>query len=191
MDDEVYYEGKRIYPGKKVYILVNKPKDVICTTSDEKGRRTIMDLIRHATTERVYPVGRLDRNTTGLILLTNDGDLSQKLTHPSNNISKLYKVELDRPVAKHHMDKIRKGVRLEEGIAIVDDLAYTDSSHKTVGIELHLGWNRVIRRIFESQGYKVVKLDRVISAGLTKKDLPRGRWRVLKKKEIIRLKHFI
>jgi len=190
LDDKVEYEGKRIYPGKKVYILVNKPKDVICTTGDERDRRTIMQIIERATDERVYPVGRLDRNTTGLILLTNDGDLSQKLTHPSNNIKKLYKVELDKPVTKTHFNKILKGVQLEEGKAVVDELAYTDDTRKILGIELHIGWNRVIRRIFESQGYKVVRLDRVIFAGLTKKDLPRGRWRFLYEKEIIRLKHF-
>jgi 23S rRNA pseudouridine2605 synthase len=188
--DRVEYNGKRIFPGRKTYILVNKPRDVISTTSDERGRRTIMDIIRGATTERVYPVGRLDRNTTGLILLTNDGDLSQKLAHPSSNIKKLYKVELDKALAKADFDKIAEGVELEEGKAVVDDLAYAGPEKKTIGIELHIGWNRVIRRIFESLGYEVVKLDRVMYAGLTKKDLPRGKWRYLKDKEVIRLKHF-
>ncbi|MCP4120421.1 MAG: rRNA pseudouridine synthase [Bacteroidetes bacterium] len=188
--DKVEYDGKRIFPGKKVYILVNKPKDVICTTVDERGRRTIMDMIKGATTERVYPVGRLDRQTTGLILLTNDGDLSQKLTHPSKKVSKLYKVELNKPLTKADFKKVLLGVKLEEGFAVVDELAYTDKTHRIVGLELHIGWNRVIRRIFETLGYDVVKLDRVIFAGLTKKDLPRGRWRILNPKEVVKLKHF-
>ena len=190
IDDKVEYNGKLLYPGKKVYILVNKPKDVISTTSDDRGRRTIMDIIRGAASDRVYPVGRLDRHTTGLILLTNDGDLSQKLAHPSKEIKKLYKVQLTKAVTEADFKKIKSGVELEEGKAVVDDLAYVDGTKRVLGIELHIGWNRIIRRIFESLGYRVEKLDRVIYAGLTKKDLPRGRWRYLKDREVIQLKHF-
>lgn len=189
-EDVVEYNGKRLFPGKKVYILVNKPKDVISTTDDDRGRRTVLDVIKGATKQRVYPVGRLDRNTTGLILLTNDGELSQKLAHPSSNIKKLYKVELDKPLSRQDFEEIVKGVELEEGVAKVDDLAYAGPGKQVIGIELHIGWNRIIRRIFETLDYKVVKLDRVMFAGLTKKDLPRGKWRYLKDKEVIRLKHF-
>ena len=191
IDDAVEYDGKQLTPGKKVYILVNKPKDVICTTSDERGRRTIMDVIKGAASERVYPVGRLDRPTTGLILLTNDGDLSQKLAHPSGNIKKLYKVQLNKALTQEDFDHIVKGVELEEGKAIVDDIAYAEADKKTIGLELHIGWNRIIRRIFETLEYRVEKLDRVMYAGLTKKDLPRGKWRYLKEREVIQLKHFI
>ncbi len=188
--DIVSYQGKRVFPGKKVYILLNKPKDFISTTKDEHNRKTIMQLVKNATDERVYPVGRLDRNTTGLILITNDGQLAQNLAHPSKNIKKLYKIELDKPVSQQHFDKIKNGVKLEEGIAEVDNLAYTDDSKKIIGIEVHIGWNRVIRRIFESLGYRVKKLDRVIYAGLTKKNLTRGKWRYLSERELIQLKHF-
>jgi 23S rRNA pseudouridine2605 synthase len=189
--DVVKYNGKVVKPGKKVYILFNKPKDCITSTRDERGRKTVMDYVSRFTKEYVFPVGRLDRNTTGLLLLTNDGDLAQKLSHPRYEVKKVYAVELDKKLQEVDLEKIRKGVMLEEGIARVDDIQYADESNKKIiGIELHIGWNRVVRRIFESLGYEVKKLDRVMYAGLTKKDLPRGRCRYLTQREIIMLKHF-
>lgn len=188
--DVVRYEDKVLKAEKPVYVLLNKPKGFITTTADPQERKTVMNLVASACKERLYPVGRLDRNTTGLLLLTNDGDLAAKLTHPSFNTKKIYKVELDKPLAKADLQKIQDGVRLEEGNAIVDDVAYISDNKKEVGIELHIGWNRVVRRIFEALEYQVVKLDRVIFAGLDKKDLPRGEWRFLKPEEVIRLKHF-
>lgn len=188
--DIVRYEDKVLKAEKPVYVLLNKPKGFITTTSDPKERKTVMNLVANACKERLYPVGRLDRNTTGLLLLTNDGELAEKLTHPSFNTKKIYKVELDRALTKNDFQKILEGVRLEEGKAMVDDLAITSDDKKTVGIELHIGWNRIVRRIFESLEYEVVKLDRVIFAGLDKKDLPRGEWRFLKPEEVIKLKHF-
>lgn len=188
--DDVRYEGKRLKAESPVYILLNKPKGFITTTDDPQERKTVMNLVANAGKERIYPVGRLDRNTTGLLLLTNDGDLADKLTHPSYNVKKIYKVELDRPITKNDFQKIKDGVYLEEGRAIVDDLAIIEGDNKTVGIELHIGWNRIVRRIFESLGYVVDKLDRVVYAGLDKKDLGRGEWRFLKPEEIIKLKHF-
>lgn len=188
--DVVRYEDKVLKAEKPVYVLLNKPKGFITTTSDPKERKTVMNLVANACKERLYPVGRLDRNTTGLLLLTNDGELAEKLTHPSYNTKKIYKVELDRALTKNDFQKILEGVRLEEGKAMVDDLAITSDDKKTVGIELHIGWNRIVRRIFESLEYEVVKLDRVIFAGLDKKDLPRGEWRFLKPEEVVRLKHF-
>jgi len=188
---EVRFNGKVIFAEKKMYILLNKPKDIICTTSDEKGRRTIMDIV-NIKSQRIYPVGRLDRHTTGLLLMTNDGELAQKLAHPSYEVSKIYQVILDKPLLKKHLVQImNKGVDLEEGTAMVDNIAYVNGKDKkTIGIELHIGWNRVVRRIFETLGYKVLKLDRILYAGLTKKDLPRGKWRHLEQKEVITLKHF-
>ncbi len=188
--DVVRYEDQVLKAEKPVYVLLNKPKGFITTTSDPKERKTIMNLVANACKERLYPVGRLDRNTTGLLLLTNDGELAEKLTHPSYNTKKIYKVELDRPLTKNDFQKIQEGVRLEEGKAIVDDLAIVSDDKKTIGIELHIGWNRIVRRIFESLEYEVVKLDRVIFAGLDKKDLPRGEWRFLKPEEVVKLKHF-
>ncbi len=189
--EPVYYQGKEVVSGKKVYILLNKPKDTITTTSDPQGRKTVIDLVKKAGSERIYPVGRLDRNTTGLLLLTNDGELSQDLAHPSKKVKKIYHVHLDKPLTKKDFEKIQKGISLEEGTVKVDDLAYPDPSEKSnIGIEIHIGWNRVIRRIFESLGYRIKRLDRVIYAGLTKKDLPRGKWRFLTKKEVIWLKSF-
>lgn len=190
--DVVKFMGKEVKPANHVYVLLNKPKDFITTTSDEKGRKTVMSLIQKATNERIYPVGRLDRQTTGLLLFTNDGDLAQKLTHPSFQIEKVYGVTLDKPLQTHHFDAIKRGVELEEGTVPVDDLAYTNSNdQREVGIALHVGWNRVVRRLFEAVGYEVKKLDRTIYAGLTKKDLPRGRWRYLAKREITILKHLL
>lgn len=188
--DEVRHEGKRLTAEKPVYILLNKPKGFITTTDDPQERNTVMQLIAGACKERVYPVGRLDRNTTGLLLLTNDGELTDKLTHPSFNAKKIYKVELDRPLTKDDFQKVIDGVSLEEGKALVDDLAIVSDDSKTVGIELHIGWNHVVRRIFDALQYSVIKLDRVVYAGLDKKDLKRGQWRFLKTDEIVRLKHF-
>lgn len=190
--DVVVVNGKKIMPVRNlVYILMNKPKDYLTTTEDERGRKTVLDLIKNATKEKVYPVGRLDRNTSGVLLLTNDGDLTQKLTHPSNEIKKLYAVTLDKPLAKSHFDEILKGTPLEDGMAHVDTLAYTDNADKTqIGIEIHSGRNRIVRRIFEHYGYDVRNLDRVIFAGLTKKNVDRGKWRFLTEKEVRDLKYF-
>jgi len=190
--DEVIVNGKKIHLEKNlVYILLNKPKDFITTTDDPQGRKTVLDLIRRATTERVYPVGRLDRNTSGVLLITNDGELSQKLTHPSNEIKKIYAVTLDKPLEKKDFEKVLKGVVLEDGPAMVDTLAYADSRDKTqLGIEIHSGRNRIVRRIFEQLGYDVKTLDRVMFAGLTKKNVERGKWRFLTEKEVRELKYF-
>lgn len=196
--DKITFDDKRITPEKKIYILLNKPKDCITTTSDEKDRRTVLDLIRSAYAQiegakkpRLYPVGRLDRNTTGVLLITNDGELSQNLTHPSKEIKKIYHAVLDKSLKPDDFDKIKHGVVLEDGIAEVTDLAYTNPKNKAeVGIEIHSGKNRIVRRIFESLGYEVIKLDRVYFGGLTKKDVPRGRWRFLAEEEVRRLKHF-
>ncbi len=189
--DEVRYESKVLRAEKPVYVLMNKPKGYLTTTVDPQERNTVMQLIANHVKERIYPVGRLDRNTTGLLLLTNDGDLADKLMHPSYNVKKIYKVELDRPLTKADFQKIAEGgVHLEEGKVTVDDIAIISDDNKTVGIELHIGWNRVVRRIFESLEYQVVKLDRSVYAGLDKKDLGRGEWRFLKKEEIVRLKHY-
>lgn len=188
--DEVRHENKVLRAEKPVYILLNKPKGFLTTTSDPQERNTVMHIIGNHVKERVYPVGRLDRNTTGLLLLTNDGDLADKLMHPSYNVKKIYKVELDRPITKADAQTILEGVKLEEGRAIVDDIAIVSEDRKTVGLEIHIGWNRVVRRIFESLEYEVVKLDRSVYAGLNKKDLGRGEWRFLTKEELILLKHY-
>jgi 23S rRNA pseudouridine2605 synthase len=173
-----------------VYILLNKPKDYITTTEDPQGRRTVLDLIRAATKERVYPVGRLDRNTSGVLLLTNDGDLSQKLAHPSHEIKKVYHVTLDKALTKADFDSIINGVTLEDGIAHVDVMAYADARDKAqIGLEIHSGRNRIVRRIFEHLGYDVRGLDRVMYAGLTKKNVQRGKWRFLNEREIRILKY--
>lgn len=190
--DVVEYQGKKLIPQlDKVYILMNKPKNTITTASDEKGRRTVLDLIGDKVPQRIFPVGRLDRATTGLLLLTNDGDLANKLSHPSGQVRKIYHATLDKPISEKDLAKIAKGVRLDEGLAIVDGISYLDERPKNVvGIEIHIGWNRIIRRIFEQLNYEVVKLDRVYFAGLTKKDLKRGWFRHLNGQEIIMLKHF-
>ncbi len=196
--DKITFGEKRITPEKKIYILINKPKDCITTTSDERDRKTVLDLIRSAYAQiegakkpRLYPVGRLDRNTTGVLLITNDGELSQNLTHPSKEIKKIYHAVLDKPLKPDDFDKIKHGVVLEDGIAEVTELAYTNPKIKTeIGVEIHSGKNRIVRRIFESLGYDVVKLDRVYFGGLTKKDIPRGKWRFLNEEEVRRLKHF-
>lgn len=166
-------------------MLLNKPKNFITTTSDEKDRKTVMDLVKGASTERLYPVGRLDRNTTGLILLTNDGDLAQKLSHPSKEVKKLYMVKLDKNVTLAHLEQLASGVKLDDGEANADEVAYADDHDKSIiGIQIHSGKNRVVRRMFEALGYTVEKLDRVMFAGLTKKDLPRGKWKHLNDREI-------
>jgi 23S rRNA pseudouridine2605 synthase len=189
--DEVIYNTKKLFVTKNlVYILLNKPKDYITTTDDPQGRKTVLQLIKQATTERVYPIGRLDRNTSGVLLLTNDGDLTQKLSHPSYEIKKIYEVKLDKPLTKGDFDKIVKGLKLEDGEILIDSLAYADSKDKSIiGIELHSGRNRIVRRIFEHLGYDVKALDRVMYANLTKKNVERSKWRYLSEKEIRLLKY--
>jgi 23S rRNA pseudouridine2605 synthase len=189
--DQVKVNGKKVTMSRNfVYILLNKPKDYITTTEDPQGRKTVLDLIRQATPERVYPVGRLDRNTSGVLLLTNDGELAQKLAHPKHEIKKIYHVTLDKPLTKTDFDKIVAGVTLEDGPAFVDVIAYADSRDKAqVGLEIHSGRNRIVRRIFEYLGYDVRGLDRVMYAGLTKKNVQRGKWRLLNEKEIRILKY--
>ena len=191
-NDKVTFKGKLVKPeANKVYILLNKPKDFVTTLSDEKGRRTVMDIIGNKVKERIYPVGRLDRATVGLLLLTNDGDLAKKLSHPSFECSKVYEVSLDKPVTQEHLELIRKGLTLEDGETPVDAVNYIKNKPETeVAIEVHIGRNRIVRRIFEHLGYQVKKLDRTYYAGLTKKDLTRGRFRHLTKQEVIMLKHF-
>lgn len=190
--DDIRVNGKKVFIAKNlVYILLNKPKDYITTTDDPQKRKTVLDIISRATPERVYPVGRLDRNTSGVLLLTNDGDLAQKLTHPSNQVKKVYHVTLNKPLEKNDFEQILKGVVLEDGPASVDVLAYADVKDKTqVGVEIHSGRNRIVRRIFEHLGYDVKNLDRVVFAGLTKKNIERGKWRFLSEKEVRDLKHF-
>ena len=189
-DDVVKY-GKRLLNREKlVYVLLNKPKDFLTTTEDPEDRKTVMHLIENACKERIYPVGRLDRNTTGLLLFTNDGELSEKLMHPSHNIKKIYQVDLDKALTAADEARIREGVELEDGLAPVDELEVLSKERDIVGINIHLGRNRIVRRIFESLGYDVARLDRVMYAGLTKKDLPRGNWRFLSEKEVINLKYF-
>ena len=188
--DVVKFGGKTLYPARNlVYILLNKPKDTITTASDTHGRKTVLDLVARATKERIYPVGRLDRNTTGVLLLTNDGELTQKLSHPSHEVRKTYEAKLDKPLAKADYDRILAGVTLDDGPVPVDGLGYADAKDKSViGIELHSGRNRVVRRLFESLGYEVIGLDRVMFANLTKKNVERGKWRHLTEKEVRLLK---
>jgi pseudouridine synthase len=185
------YNGKKLFVTKNlVYILLNKPKDYITTTDDPQGRKTVLELIRQATVDRVYPIGRLDRNTTGVLLLTNDGDLTQKLSHPAYDIKKIYEVRLDKNLTKNDFEKVLNGLVLEDGVVHVDSLAYADSKDKSIiGIEIHSGRNRIVRRIFESMGYDVKGLDRVMYAGLTKKNVERSKWRYLSEKEIRVLKY--
>lgn len=188
--DKVTVKGKQIFPQKNlVYILLNKPKDYLTTSKDPQGRKTVLDLVKAATPERVFPVGRLDRNTTGVLVLTNDGELAQKLTHPSFEIKKLYEAKLDKPLLKKDFDAILKGLDLEDGFIKADMVAYSDTKDKSViGIEIHSGKNRIVRRIFEHLGYDVKNLDRVMFANLTKKNVDRGKWRFLSEKEVRLLK---
>ena len=188
-EDEVTYKGKVLDAQKKVYILLNKPKDVVTTMEDPEDRLTVMDLIRDACEERVYPVGRLDRQTTGLLLFTNDGDLAKKLTHPKHDCRKIYHVITDKPILEEHLEEIAAGVTLEDGLIQADKISYVDPLDKCqAGIEIHSGKNRIVRRLFEHFGYQVQKLDRVYFAGLTKQGIPRGKWRLLNEKEISKLK---
>ena len=189
--DVVKYGRKILNREKLVYVLLNKPKDFLTTTDDPEGRKTVMDLVQKACPERIYPVGRLDRATTGLLLMTNDGELAEKLSHPSNAMRKIYQAELDKKIEQEDFDKILEGVELEDGMIKADDLSVITPDRQVVGIEIHSGKNRIVRRIFESLGYEVTKLDRTTYAGLTKKDLPRGNWRFLTEKEVIRLKYLI
>ncbi len=189
--DTVKVAGKKVTVSSHfVYILLNKPKDFLTTTTDPQGRKTVQQLISKATEERVYPIGRLDRNTSGVLLFTNDGDLAQKLSHPKNEMKKIYHVGLDKPLTKQHFEKIIAGVELEDGIAKVDEMAYADPKDKSqIGLEIHSGKNRIVRRIFAALGYDVKTLDRVMYAGLTKKNVQRGNWRFLTEKEIRALKY--
>lgn len=187
--DEVRFDGTKLNAEKKVYLLLNKPKDFVTTTDDPHADKIVMDLIKDACSERIYPVGRLDRNTTGLLLFTNDGDLSKRLTHPSHTMKKVYQVSLDKPVTMEHLQQIADGIELEDGPIAADAISYISHEEKDeIGIEIHSGRNRIVRRIFEHFGYRVKKLDRVLYAGLTKKNLPRGKYRFLTEKEIQFLK---
>ena len=183
--DEVKFHDQAVSIERKIYVLLNKPKDTVTTSDDPQARRTVMDLVKGACDERIYPVGRLDRNTTGVLLLTNDGDLASKLTHPKYLKKKIYHVHLDKNLTKADMEQIADGIQLDDGEIHADAISYTDDFKKDeVGIEIHSGKNRIVRRIFESLGYKVVKLDRVFFAGLTKKGLRRGEWRYLTEQEV-------
>ena len=187
--DEVRFHDQPVTIEKKVYVLLNKPKDYVTTSDDPQQRKTVMDLVKNACPERIYPVGRLDRNTTGVLLLTNDGDMASKLTHPKYLKKKIYHVFLDKACSAHDMQQIAEGVELEDGIIKADDVQYAHpTDKKQVGIEIHSGKNRIVRRIFESLGYRVQKLDRVQFAGLTKKNLKRGDWRYLTEEEVDRLR---
>ena len=187
--DSVMFHDQPVKIEKKVYVLLNKPKDYVTTSDDPQQRKTVMDLVKNACPERIYPVGRLDRNTTGVLLLTNDGDLASKLTHPKFLKKKIYHVHLDHAVTAHDMQQIAEGVQLEDGEIKADAIEYaSDTDKKQVGIEIHSGKNRIVRRIFESLGYKVTKLDRVQFAGLTKKNVRRGDWRYLTEEEVDRLR---
>ena len=188
-NDVVEYDDKVVTPERKCYILLNKPKDCVTTSDDPNGRTTVLDLVRNACAERIYPVGRLDRNTTGVLLLTNDGDLASKLTHPKFIKKKIYHVWTDKDIAEDDMQRIADGIELEDGPIHADAISYaTETDRNQAGIEIHSGRNRIVRRIFESLGYHVTKLDRVYFAGLTKKNLPRGRWRYLTQEEVNYLK---
>ena len=189
--DIVKYGNRKLNREKPVYLLLNKPKDFLTTTEDPNDRKTVMELVKNATESRIYPVGRLDRNTTGLLLLTNDGELADKLTHPSNEIEKIYQAELDKPLTDEDFEKIKEGLTLEDGEIKVDDLAKVTPDGYVIGVKIHSGKNRIVRRIFEHLGYEVTKLDRTTFAGLTKKDLPRGSWRFLTERELVKLKYLL
>lgn len=186
--DEVCVNENRVVSEKKVYILLNKPKGFVTTVEDEHAAKTVMDIVKGACAERIYPVGRLDKNSLGVLLMTNDGDLTKTLTHPSYEKRKVYQVTLDKPLTKADMEQIVEGITLEDGFIQADEVSYVNESKKEVGIEIHSGRNRIVRRIFEHQGYTVTKLDRVLFAGLTKKNLKRGQWRFLTPQEVAMLK---
>lgn len=191
MNDIIKIDGKKLFIQKNlVYILLNKPKDFITTTNDPQGRKTVLDIVKAATKERIYPIGRLDRNTTGVLIITNDGEMAQKLSHPSTQVKKIYEAKLDKPFTKAHFDKLLSGITLEDGLIKPDSLAFADSKDKSIiGIEIHSGKNRIVRRMFEHLGYDVKNLDRVMFANLTKKNVDRGKWRYLNEKEIRLLKY--
>ena len=189
--DIVKYGNRKLNREKPVYLLLNKPKDFLTTTDDPNDRKTVMELVKNATESRIYPVGRLDRNTTGLLLLTNDGELADKLTHPSNEIEKIYQAELDKPLTDEDFEKIKEGLNLEDGEIKVDDIAKVTPDGYVIGVKIHSGKNRIVRRIFEHLGYEVTKLDRTTFSGLTKKDLPRGSWRFLTERELVKLKYLM
>lgn len=190
--DKIEYNGQKINRERKVYVLLNKPKGFITTMSDDRGRKTVMDLVGNATEERIYPVGRLDRNTTGLLLFTNDGELTEKLTHPKHEVKKIYHAVLDKELKSEHIAALRDGFDLEDGFIKADQASYVEGEKKNhIGVEIHSGKNRIVRRMFESLGYDVTKLDRVLFASLTKKDLPRGQWRHLHPDEVRMLKNFL
>jgi 23S rRNA pseudouridine2605 synthase len=189
--DHVVFQGKKINPEKPVYVLLNKPKDFITTTEDPMERKTVMKLVENACEERIFPVGRLDRNTTGLLLFTNDGELAAKLSHPSNEIKKIYQVTLDKSLTAKDEEDVLEGLTLEDGDVKVDDLQVLSKDRNILGLEIHVGRNRIVRRIFAHLGYEVEALDRVMSAGLDKKDLKRGHYRFLSEQEVIRLKYYI
>lgn len=187
-NDVVHFDGQLLSIETKRYVLLNKPKNYITTMDDDRGRRTVMDIVSNATKERIYPVGRLDRNTTGLLLFTNDGEMAKKLTHPKHNVKKLYHASLDKKLALKDLQAISQNFMLEGKMVFVDAISHIDGQSKTeVGIEIHSGRNRIVRKIFEHFGYHVIKLDRVIFAGLTKKNLPRGHYRELTNQEVINL----
>lgn len=187
--DKVQYMGKVLKAEKLQYVLLNKPTGYITTMDDPQGRYTVMQLVGDACEERIYPVGRLDRNTSGLLLLTNDGELAKKLTHPSHRVKKIYQVTLDKPISARDFDEILLGVTLEDGVAIPDEMAVVSADSKVLGIEIHVGKNRIVRRIFESKGYQVEKLDRVMFGPLTKKNLPKGKYRHLTAPEVMQLRN--
>ena len=186
--DEVKFNDSRVQGEKKVYLVLNKPKGYVTSLDDPHAGKTVMDLVEGACTERIYPVGRLDKNSLGLLLFTNDGDLTKQLTHPSYLKKKIYQVTLDKPLARADMDRIAEGITLEDGEIFADEISYVKENKQEIGIEIHSGRNRIVRRIFEFLGYTVTKLDRVYYAGLTKKNLKRGAWRFLSREEVERLK---
>lgn len=186
--DIVEYKGKKLKSETHQYVLLNKPKGFVTTTKDPHAKRTVMELVSNACKERIYPVGRLDKETTGLLLFTNDGDTAKKMTHPSHKVRKIYQVELDKPITKDDFEKVLEGVELEDGLAPVNELAVLGEDSRQLGIEVHVGRNRIVRRIFEHLGYEVKKLDRVMFANLTKKNLPRGKYRHLSPKEVMSIK---
>ena len=186
--DEVRFNGEPVHGEKKVYLVLNKPKGYVTSLDDPHAGKTVMELVKGACTERIYPVGRLDKNSLGLLLFTNDGDLTKQLTHPSYRKKKIYQVTLDKPLTRADMDRIAEGITLEDGEIFADEISYVKENKQEVGIEIHSGRNRIVRRIFEFLGYTVTKLDRVYYAGLTKKNLKRGAWRFLTREEVDRLK---
>lgn len=188
MTDDVRFDGRRLIPEKKVYLVLNKPKDYVTTTDDPYAEHMVIDLVKNACPERIYPVGRLDKSTTGVLLFTNDGELSDKLTHPSHRVKKIYQVSLDKPLTKNDMLRIAEGIELEDGLIAADAINYVEGNKSEIGLEIHSGRNRIVRRIFEHLGYRVKRLDRVFFAGITKKNVSRGKWRFLSEKEVQFLK---